>query len=39
MKALLTSLMLAFLFATGSVAAGEGHGYGEGCNSQKWEDT
>ncbi len=39
MKALLTSLMLAFLFAVGTASAGEGHGDGEGCNYSKWEDT
>ncbi len=40
MKAILTSLMLAFLFATGAAYAGDGHGDGEGCNySKKWEDT
>ncbi len=39
MKALLTSMMLALLFAVGTVSAGDGHGDGEGCNYKKWEDT
>ncbi len=40
MKAILSSLVLAFLFATGAAYAGEGHGDGEGCGHyKKWEDT
>ncbi len=42
MKALLTSLALAFMFATGAAFAGEGHSGedGSGCGHyKKWEDT
>ena len=41
MKALLTSLALALMFATGAAFAGEGHSEdGSGCGHyKKWEDT
>lgn len=44
MKKILASLLLAFLFATGTAWAGSGSSYGDGSDSgcnhyDKWKDT